>query len=38
MPINFRTTLEAHLQDKMQQWTAAAVCWPEPVGSAKNWG
>lgn len=32
------TRSEAHLWDKMQQWAAAAVCWPEPVGSAKNWG
>lgn len=33
-------TLDAYLWGRMQLGAAAAVCWPEPVGSAKNsgWG
>lgn len=31
-------TLDVYLWGRMQLWAAAAVCWPEPVGSAKNSG
>lgn len=35
---SFKYSSETHLWDKMQQQAAAAVCQPEPVGSAKKWG